>query len=381
METGQQWKFEHPVSKKQADTAISYLGSLGFQVKRVSDNSLIKLAAPKETFPVSNEVTEEVIEAEEKRLSRLSDTLEFSFKGEALDLMALYLKLWVFSLLTLGFYSFWGRTDLRRYLLSHLSLAGEPFRYRGTPKGLAGTGVKTLLTVILAFIFLVWLHRTDPLSSPFIEKLFFAAGLFGLSYLFWRGIGYRLSQTEWQGLPFNFKGTFATWFGLQMKGWLFFVLTLGLTGPMFWSQAWKYKIEQTTFGGRAFRYTGNWRDLAHPWYIGWGVTLVTLGWGAPVWLWSICEIKKALWNRTHFDPGRFEFNADWKPNLRLQIGNGFILMFSLGLGYPAVKKRNLDFTARHLALVELKKWNHLLEGIRKDTARKSQQTFQNFKIS
>ncbi|QPJ62369.1 MAG: DUF898 domain-containing protein [Candidatus Nitronauta litoralis] len=381
VENGQQWKFGHPVSKKQADTAVSYLNSLGFQVRRVSDGSPVKLAAPQKHFPASDEEleVEEEVEAEERRVSRLTDTLEFFFKGDALDLMVLYLKLWVFSLLTLGLYSFWGRTELRRYLLSHLSLGGEPFHYRGTPKGLAATNVKALLVIILAFFFLVWLHRTDPLSSPVFEKLFFGAGLFGLFYLFWRGIGYRLSQTEWQNLKFDFKGTFGHWFGLQIKGWLLFVLSLGLTGPVFWSQAWKYKMEQTTFGGRAFRYTGNWRNLARPWYIGWGVTAVTLGWGAPVWFWSVCEIKKVLWNRTHFDPGRFEFSADGKSSVRLQIENWMILILSLGLGYPSVKKRNLDFTTRHLALVDIKKWNHLLEEIRKDVTRKSRQTFQNFK--
>lgn len=96
--------------KKQADTAVSYLNSLGFQVRRVSDGSPVKLAAPQKHFPASDEEleVEEEVEAEERRVSRLTDTLEFFFKGDALDLMVLYLKLWVFSLLTLGLYSFWG---------------------------------------------------------------------------------------------------------------------------------------------------------------------------------------------------------------------------------------------------------------------------------
>ncbi len=381
VENGQQWKFEQPVSKQQADKATSYLTSLGFQVRRVSDKSSIKLNAPRAPLTISEEVTEDVVEAEEKRLSRFSDTLELSFKGDALDLTAIYLKLWVFSLLTLGCYSFWGRTSLRQYLWAHLSFGDEPFRYRGTPQGLATTGVKALLTLLGAFFFLLWVHRIDPMLSAALEQLFLGAGLFGLFYLFWRGIGYRLSKTEWHGLTFTFNGTFRNWFWQQLKGWLFFLLSLGLTGPVFWSEAWKFRTEHTTFGGRPLRYSGNWRDLARPWYIGWGVTAITFGWGAPVWLWSLYEIKRALWSATHFDPGTFEFNPDWKSCVRLQIENALILVFSLGLGFPCIKKRNLEFTARHLALVNIPRWSQLLEEIRNGANTKKQQTFQNFKIS
>ncbi len=377
--SGEPWKFEQPVSKQQAETAIPYLVSLGFQVRRVSGYSSIKLASPRNIPSSPGEVTEEDLEAEEEKPSRWRDSLEFSFKGDALDLTALYLKLWVFSLLSLGVYSFWGRTELRQYIWSQSSLGGESFRYRGTAQGLATTGVKTLLATVFAFFFLLWLHRVDPLLSPFFETLFFVAGLFGLFYLAWSETRYRLSKTQWHNLTFSFRGRFRSWFGLHLKGWLLLVLSLGLYGPVYWSQAWKFRIEHTAFGGQAFRYSGSWRDIARPFYIGWGVTLVTFGWGAPLWFWSFIVIKQALWRRTHFDQGTFEFNLDLKAWARLQIENVLILIFSLGLGYPCMKKRGLDFNLRHLALVDIPRWQELLVLLKKNEGRKNQPTFKNSK--
>jgi len=53
------------------------------------------------------------------------------YDGRLGDLYAIYLRHVVLMLLTLGWSRFWGRTRIRRYLWSHMSIFGDRFEYRG----------------------------------------------------------------------------------------------------------------------------------------------------------------------------------------------------------------------------------------------------------
>jgi len=65
-------------------------------------------------------------------------------------------KLWIFnlilSILTLGIYSFWGKTRMRRYLISSCSLVQDRFEYAGHGKELFFGFVKALLVLILIIV-------------------------------------------------------------------------------------------------------------------------------------------------------------------------------------------------------------------------------------
>src|SRR6266566_1294797 len=54
------------------------------------------------------------------------------YDGRVGSLFWLWLKVTLLSILTLGFYRFWGRTRIRKYLWSRVSLDGERFEYDGT---------------------------------------------------------------------------------------------------------------------------------------------------------------------------------------------------------------------------------------------------------
>src|SRR5882762_4713710 len=54
------------------------------------------------------------------------------YDGRLGPLFSLWLKVTLLAFLTLGFYRFWGRTRVRKYLWSRISLDGERFEYDGT---------------------------------------------------------------------------------------------------------------------------------------------------------------------------------------------------------------------------------------------------------
>src|SRR5271155_736302 len=55
-----------------------------------------------------------------------------TYDGNNRELLRLWLKTTALAILTLGFYRFWGRTRIRRYLWSRLSLLDDRFEYDGT---------------------------------------------------------------------------------------------------------------------------------------------------------------------------------------------------------------------------------------------------------
>ena len=55
------------------------------------------------------------------------------------------------TILTLGLYRFWGKTNLRSYIWSHIEVYNHPFIYHGTPSELLRAFLKALPLFIIFF--------------------------------------------------------------------------------------------------------------------------------------------------------------------------------------------------------------------------------------
>ena len=56
----------------------------------------------------------------------------FVYDGRLGEIYGIFIKNLLLGIVTLGFYRFWGRTNLRRYIWSRVSLRGDRFEYTGT---------------------------------------------------------------------------------------------------------------------------------------------------------------------------------------------------------------------------------------------------------
>lgn len=83
-----------------------------------------------------------------------ADITPFSWEGNPWRLTGLCLLNAVLSLLTVGIYSFWGRTEVRRRMWSSVRFLGEPLVYHGTAVELL-KGFLAVLGVLLVPLFLV----------------------------------------------------------------------------------------------------------------------------------------------------------------------------------------------------------------------------------
>ena len=105
------------------------------------------------------------------------DTLETAVKGARIDLLGLVLKTGSLMVVTLGLYSFWARTRLRRWLWSSVRPGGMPLEYTGQPlEKLIGFFVAAVLLVfyvglVMMLILFASLNLTGDTTPGFIAAL------------------------------------------------------------------------------------------------------------------------------------------------------------------------------------------------------------------
>jgi len=183
------------------------------------------------------------------------------------DMGGLSLKVWILTILTLGIYRFWGKTEVRRRLWNAVSLNGQPFEYTGTGWELFLGFLVVLLVLGLPFILLIFglvllLGPDNPMTDLVMIPVYVVSlYLFGVAV--YRAMRYRLRRTRWRGI----RGT--------------------MTGSP-WRYGWTYF----------------WTFFTLP---------LTLGWSAP---WRQVKLARALTNDMRFGDMPFKLDASWKPLLR-----------------------------------------------------------------
>ena len=285
-----------------------------------------------------------------------------SFHGSGGNLFGIYLVNILLTLVTLGFYSFWGKVRVRSYMLSQTEFNGDRFRYHGTGKELFFGFLKALVIFIIPIVLL----NMAPQLTGGGAKVKMVAGIlvYGLIALFvpmamvgaWR---YRLSRTSWRGIRFSFRGKTEDFLRLFLTGSFLTVITLGLYYPFFATQRHGFMVSHSYFGSRKFDFDGNGRDLLKPFLLALLLTLPTLG---MYWYWFLAKKQRYFWERTSFGPVRFQSTVTGGKLLSLHSSNMLVLFLTLGLAYPWVLVRKRKFHLQYLRL----KGSLELEDIKQD---------------
>jgi uncharacterized membrane protein YjgN (DUF898 family) len=166
-----------------------------------------------------------------------SDLAKLSFKGTLL------------TIVTLGIYRFWFKTNLRRWYWRNTQVGGHAFEYRGTGKELfigflMAIAILTPLYLIGYFVTIIPSPQAQVMVSVTLGTIY----LFIAQYGVFRGRRYRLTRTLWRGLRFDLAGS-AWSYAFKSFGWLLLsVVTLGLTLPVARRHLEALKIRATRFG-------------------------------------------------------------------------------------------------------------------------------------
>ncbi len=204
------------------------------------------------------------------------------------------------KLLSLGLYSFWGKTEVRKRLWSFTRLNGEPLEYTGTGKelflGFLVVFFVFVLPVTLGALAVALLFPQNKLAISVYQIAAYGLFFVLLGNAMYRAQRYRLSRTRWRGIRGALAGSPARY------GWTYFwtlaapfAMVAGLAGlavaanlpaiagavaligflAALWVLPWRSNMLQRLitndmrFGDRPLTYTGSPGPLYKRYFFAW----------------------------------------------------------------------------------------------------------------
>jgi uncharacterized membrane protein YjgN (DUF898 family) len=255
-----------------------------------------------------------------------------------------------FTIITLGVYRAWAKTNTRRFIWENITFMEDRGKYVGTGEELF-RGWAKLLGILSLVYFLAGLVKTmaPSLSAPF--------GLVvGLTYIVlmalatYSGLRYRLSRTMWRQIRFGVDKNISSteeFLILYLKGIFFSVITLGIYIPIFRNKVRTFLTNKMRLGSVYFIYDGKDRDYLSLYFKGMALSLITLGIYIP---WFIARLVEFRLKHTSFQDSRFVFTFKG-----FDIGVQFVLSYlliicTLGLATPWVFNRIIKKIAENVYL-------------------------------
>jgi uncharacterized membrane protein YjgN (DUF898 family) len=403
---GQVWRTPREISVQQAAVAEKYLQGIGFHVEKtghrvvanqtagavaVADeppNDEAGLGYEEDGYPMDEGSPGQLRTGGDagppgnggarKTDGSRSKDMPIGFHGSGGGLFKIMLVNWILTVLTLGIYSFWGKTKVRRYLCEHSSFVGDRFHYHGT----GGELFKGALIFGAIFgLFNLGIYSIGQVWNLDAQMIAQSVGAFLIIFLLpvimVGAFRYRLSRTAWRGIRFSFRGKRKSALWIYMKGFLLTIFTFGLYTPYFTINTQKFWRSESYFGNQSFNYDGKGKDIVQAFLI-----LVAMYFAMmfipvvltilfpeakekiaalsiilfyvfliPAFMWYTVYLARYNWCKTEFAGGRFNYDATAWQWFLLNVTNFLIIVFTLGFGIPYATIRSRQFLADHLSVV------------------------------
>ena len=266
----------------------------------------------------------------------------FAYHGEAVSLFVLMLKNVALTLLSLGIYMPWAKTERRKYLWQNLEIGGHRLRYDGTGKELL-LGYLKVLVGYLVFVGLpLIVSRTVSEQAGLITQIVLVLALLVVvPFAIWGSRRYLLSRTTWRGIRFRLEGPAGPYASTFFTGYLLSVLSLGLYAPVWMNRMHALLINHTAIGTERFSYRGTNREAFRIGLRGILLSIVTLGiYG----FWYQAELARFQVRNTWFDGAHGVLSLTGVDLLKLTLLQILVVTFSLGLAFPWVVTYTLNYT-------------------------------------
>jgi uncharacterized membrane protein YjgN (DUF898 family) len=176
---------------------------------------------------------------------------QFVYDGRLGELFGIFFTNLLFSIITLGFYRFWGKTRMRRYIWSRLSLNGDAFEYTGTGGELFIGFLIVVGFFIVATVLKTVLDLASPPDSPIpaIATFLFALVVIYLVFVArYAAQRYRLTRTLWRGIRGGMTGSAWAWGFKAMLLGVLTGITLGFAGPWVQMRLLDDRVNNSYFG-------------------------------------------------------------------------------------------------------------------------------------
>ena len=326
------------------------------------------------------------------------------FHGAGGTLFGIHLVNTLFTLLTLGFYYYWGKVRVRKYLFGQTEFAGDRFSYHGNARELLNGALKASLVFGVPYYLL-------SNVGPFLELnmaaqiVLQAAGwlllLLFIPVAIVSSRRYRMSRSAWRGIRFSFQGKALDFLKLWLAGYVLTGITLGLYYPYFSTKKQTFLTAHSYFGSEPFKFSGDGTVLFRPflrvYLVAVGLAILTVLGFYPfielptnntvdaetvgplvigaiaglvigalafrlLWLpYSVIE-QRYFWEQTSIGSARFRLPITTWPYVKLKLGNMLLVICTLGLAWPWTTIRNIKFIVDQLALVGIDNFDEIAQA-------------------
>ncbi len=258
------------------------------------------------------------------------------YDGKAGELAGIGVTNALLTLVTLGFYRFWAKTRVRRYLWGHIDYRGDRLEY-------TGRGIELLIGFLIALLILAPLVAASIavdilyLGSPIAIAAKGLAQLIVILFLIqiaiYRARRYRLSRTQWRGIRIG-QGGSSFKYALKAFGWMIVVgLTYGLAYPVYRTRMQAFRTNNTWFGDRRLEFDGRASDIFAKWFITWILWLPTVG---LINVWYRVSEFRYFTSRTRLGALRFKSELSTFSVILLLLGYGIAVAACIGLAIGAM---------------------------------------------
>ncbi len=313
-------------------------------------------------------------------------------------LLGLTIINFLLSIVTLGIYSFWGKTEIRKHIWSSIHINEEPLEYTGTGwelfLGAVIVGLLILVPLVFFQIFASFLFTASSTMAGVVQVAVSIFVLFLIGVGTYRARRYRLSRSVWRGIRGSLAGSPVRFGGSFLFRYAMLVPTLGWAYPWLRVGLNRHITNDMRFGQHPFHFRGSAAPLYLPFatvWIGGAVIIAVIGglfWGSvdlellsggddtdpfqpqrqgliilgifliglPIFfvisglLWVIYKAAELRYfaDCTTFGDLQFHLDATVWSLITLTLGNILIMLFTLGIGRPFVQRRLIRYVVARL---------------------------------
>ncbi len=259
------------------------------------------------------------------------------------------------TILTLGFYYPWAKARQLQYWIGSTTLNEDPFTFHGTGNEMFRGYIK-LFIYLLFIISIPYLFINHAMNLASDVALLFT-GLF--VYIFTIIIivplaihgsyRYRMSRISWRGIRFGYRGSQKELVKKFLVNTFLTIITFGFYGAWMHISLRKYVMNRIRFGDIEIKYFGTGDDYFWINFKSYFFTLFTLG---IYFFWWRSELFAFHVDYTRFSKDdqviRLKSTATGPDFFSLYIVNFLILIFSLGIAFPFVVNRTIEFYVNHI---------------------------------
>ncbi len=283
-----------------------------------------------------------------------------SFTGKGIDLFKIQIVNSILIILTLGLYYPWAKAAKLQYLYSQTVFEEHPLSFTGTGKEMFKGYIKAFILLVVLIIGFFFLSKG---LKQFALLFFYLLLAVIVPVAIHGSYKYRMAKTVWRGIRFGYAGDRKELFMLFLKGIFFSVITLGFYSAWFKMDLRRYVLGNVRIGNAEFRYTGDGAEYFWLNFKGYFLTIFTLGIYGFWWQKNIFDYY--VNNLELYQNGRgvmFRSNATGGGYAGLMIGNFFIVVLTLGLGFSWAITRTLTYIANNIAMIGNYSFDELVQA-------------------